>query len=117
MDTKEKLVNDKAALELLLSENGDQCIDYKAQLSVVNQKLEDMGKPEVTPMFLDALHETILEVVENIDLDDALEVSLDMDYDNRVSLDSVNFADSHAIAEKIYDEVEKLFVEAECPEE
>ena len=117
IEHKEKLVNDKAALELLLSENGDQCIDYKAQLSVVNQKLEDMGKPEVTPMFLDKIYETILEGVENIDLEDGLDCDFEIDYDNRVTMSNPSFSDNGKIADAIYQEVQNLFAEAECPEE
>ena len=117
IEHKEKLELDKSSLELLLSENGDQCIDYKAQLSVVNQKLEDMGKPEVTPMFLDKIYETILEGVENIDLDDGLTCDFEIDYDNRVAISNVMFTNNDEIANAIYQEVQNLFAEAECPEE
>ena len=117
IEHKEKLVNDKAALELLLSENGDQCIDYKAQLSVINKQLEDIGKPEVTPMFLDKIYETILEGVENVDLDDDIECDFEIDYDNRVTISNVMFTNNDDIARAIYTEVQNLFAEAECPEE
>ena len=111
IEHKEKLVNDKAALELLLSENGDQCIDYKAQLSVVNQKLGDLGKPEVTAEFLDKINETITEAVEGLDLDDGVKCDFEIDYDNRVAMSNICFENSHAMSDIIYCAVEKLFAE------
>ena len=116
IEHKEKLVNDKAALELLLSENGDQCVDYKAQLSVVNQKLEDIGKPEVTPEFLDKINETIEAAIEDLDLDDGVTCDFELDYDNRVTMSNVCFENSSELAEKIYCEVEKLFAEIRSEE-
>ena len=111
IEHKEKLVNDKAALELLLSENGDQCIDYKAQLSVINKQLEDLGKPKVTPEFLDHLNETIHEALEELDLDDGISCDMEMDYDNRVTINNVCFESVGTISDVIYCEVEKLFAE------
>ena len=114
--SKEQLENDKAALELLLSENGDQCIDYKAQLSVINKQLEDLGKPKVTPEFLDHLNETIHEALEELDLDDSISCDMEMDYDNRVTMSNVCFESVGTISDVIYCEVEKLFAEIRSEE-
>ena len=111
MTNKETLEVNKSALELLLSENSDKCTDYKAQISVIEQELEDLGKPEATPEFLDKLSETITEAVENLELDDGVTCDLEIDYDNRVTMSDFRFEDTHAVAEKIYCAVEKLFAE------
>ena len=66
--SKEVLENKKSALELMLNENIEQATDYKAQISVIDQELKDLGKPEATPAFLDKINETITEAVESIDL-------------------------------------------------
>ena len=113
---KEELENNKSALELLLNENSDKCTDYKAQLSVIEQQLEDLDKPEVSPMFLDRLSETITKAIENIDLEDGITCDFEIDYNNVISASSVEFENAHTIADKIYCEVENLFAEAECPE-
>ena len=113
---KEKLENNKSALELLLNENSDKCTDYKAQLSVIEQQLEDLGKPEVTPMFLDRLNETITKAIEDIDFE-GITCDFEIDYNNVISANGVQFEDTHAVADKIYCEVEKLFAEAVCPED
>ena len=112
---KEKLENNKSALELLLNENSDKCTDYKAQLSVIEQQLEDLGKPEVTPMFLDRLNETITKAIEDIDFE-GITCDFEVDYNNVISVSNVEFEDIHTVVDKIYCEVEKLFAEAECPE-
>ena len=113
---KEKLENNKSALELLLNENSDKCTDYKAQLSVIEQELEDLGKPEVTPEFLDKISETITKAVEELEFDaEDIEISLEMDYDNRVNIDTAELKDTSNIADKIYCEVENLFACSDDP--
>ena len=109
--SKEKLENNKSALELMLSENNDKCTDYRAQIAVIDQELEDLGKPEATPEFLDKINETITEAIENLDLDDGINCDFELDYDNKVTISEVSFEDTHAVADKIYCEVEKLFAE------
>ena len=101
----------KSALQLILSENNDRDIDYKAQIAVIDQELEDLGKPEATSEFLDKLNETICEVVENLELDDGVECDFEIGYDNKVEMSDVRFEDTHAISDKIYCAVEKLFAE------
>ena len=109
--SKEVLENKKSALELMLSENNDLCTDYKAQISVIEKELEDLGKPEATPEFLDKINETICEAVEGLELDDGITCDLELDYDNRVTTDNFCFEDTHAVADIIYCKVEKLFAE------
>ena len=109
--SKEVLENKKSALELMLSENNDLCTDYKAQISQIDQELEDLGKPEVTSLFLDTINETICEAVENLELDDGVACDFEISYDNKIEMSDVRFEDTHAIAEKIYCAVELLFAE------
>jgi hypothetical protein len=109
--SKEKLENNKSALELMLSEANDKTTDYKAQIAVIDQELEDLGKPEATPEFLDKINETITEAVENLELDDGVTCDFEIDYDNRVAMSDVRFEEPHSVAEKIYCAVEKLFAE------
>ena len=109
--SKEKLENNKSALELMLSEANDKTTDYKAQIAVIDQELEDLGKPEATPEFLDKINETITEAIENLDLDDGINCDFELDYDNKVTISEVSFEDTHAVADKIYCAVEKLFAE------
>ena len=109
--SKDKLENNKSVLELMLSEANDKTTDYKAQIAVIEQELEDLGKPEATPEFLDKINETITEAIENLDLDDGINCDFELDYDNKVTISEVSFEDTHAVADKIYCAVEKLFAE------
>ena len=109
--SKEVLENKKSALELMLSENNDLCTDYKAQIAVIDQELEDLDKPKVTSLFLDTINEVITEAVESLELDDGVTCDLEIDYDNRVTMSDFRFEDAHAISDKIYCAVEKLFAE------
>ena len=113
---KEELESKKSALQLLLSENNDRDIDYKAQIAVIDQELEDLGKPEVTSEFLDKINETITEAVEGIELDGGVTCEFEIDYDNRVSMSNVCFEDTHDVTDKIYCAVEKLFAEISTEE-
>ena len=108
---KETLETNKAALELLLSESLDSQQDCQAQLAQIDQELSDLGKPEVASEFLDKINETIVEAVENIELDDGVSCDFELDYDNRVTISDIRFDDTHAVADKIYCAVEKLFAE------
>ena len=114
--SKKTLETNKAALELLLSESLDSQQDYTAQISVIDQELEDLGKPEVTSEFLDKINETITEAVEGLELDDGVTCDLEIDYDNRVTMSDFRFEDTHAVADKIYCAVEKLFAEISTEE-
>ena len=109
--SKEVLENKKSALELMLNENNDLCTDYKAQISKIDQELEDLDKPKVTSLFLDTLNEVITEAVESIDLEDGMSCDFEIDYDNKIAISEARFDDTHAVADKIYCEVEKLFAE------
>ena len=111
MTNKETLETNKAALELLLSENDDKTVDYKAQISKIDQELEDLDKPKVTSLFLDTINETICEAVENLELDDGVTCDFELDYDNRVTMSDIRFDDIHQVADKIYCAVENLFAE------
>ncbi|HIG09687.1 MAG TPA: hypothetical protein EYQ51_08055 [Alphaproteobacteria bacterium] len=109
--SREKLENNKSVLELMLSENADKATDYIAQISQIDQELEDLGKPEATPAFLDKISETITEAVENLELDDGITCDLELDYDNKVTTDNFCFENSQEVADKIYCAVELLFAE------
>ena len=109
--SKEKLDTNKAALIELQITALDKLADYKAQIAVIDQKLSDLGKPEVTSEFLDKINETITEAVESIELDNGVTCDFEIDYDNRIAMSDVRFEDTHDVADKIYCAVEKLFAE------
>ena len=80
-------------------------------LEQAKKDLANFSKPEVTSEFLDKISETICEAVENLELDDGVTCDFEIGYDNKVEMSDVRFEDTHAVAEKIYCAVEKLFAE------
>ena len=112
---KQELETNKAALELLLSENGDKCIDYKAQIAKIEQELKDLGKPELTSAQLDLVWMAIESGVNGYDFSDTdnFDKEFGIDYDGRVTLESFDINNSRELVEAISEEISKLFAEAE----
>ena len=83
------------------------------------KKLEDINKPELTPLYFDKIQEAVEEGVGNFSFDeqDNYEKEFGMEYDGKVYLESIDLTCSHELVEKIVEEVYKLFTEAECPTE
>jgi len=117
--TEQELKTNKAALELLQSEAHDNLTDYKVQISLLDQQLKDINKPELTPMQLDDIHEAVEYAVGEFDFSDTdnYDKEFELDYDGRVQLSNFDFTEQQELVEMIVEKVHKLFVEATCPEE
>ena len=117
--TKEQLETNLAALKLLQGETNDKLESFKQQVQDTEKKLENINKPEITPLYFDKIHEAIEEGIGNFDFDeqDNYEKEFGMEYDGKVYLESIDLTCSHELVEKIVKQVHKLFTEAECPEE
>ena len=117
--TKEQLETNLAALKLLQGETNDKLESFKQQVKDTEKKLEDINKPELTPLQFDKIYEAIEEGIGNFSFDeqDNYDKEFGMEHDGRVYLESIDLTCTHELAEKIVEEVHKLFTEAECPEE
>ena len=49
------------SLKNMITEGQQKTSNYAGQLDTLNKELEDLGKPETTPEFLDKLNETITD--------------------------------------------------------
>ena len=116
---KEELENNKSALELMLSENNDRDVDYKAQISKIDQELKDLGKLELTSMQFDDIYKAIEKAVHNFDWNDTdnFEIEYGINYDGRVNCDSHEFRNSDDLVQMVHEKVCELFKEADCPED
>ena len=117
--TKEQLETNLAALKLLQSETNDKLESFKQQVQDTEKKLEDINKPELTPLQFDKIQEAIEEGVGNFSFDeqDNYDKEFGMEYDGKVYLESIDLTCSYELVEKIVEQVHKLFTEAECPDE
>jgi|TARA_Y100000034_G_scaffold40440_1_gene49880 hypothetical protein len=99
------------SLKNMVLESQQSTSNYTGQLVEMEKQLADLDKPKVTSLFLDTLNEVITEAVEGLELDDGVTCDLEIDYDNRVTMSDFRFEDAHAVSDKIYCAVEKLFAE------
>ena len=108
-----------SGLEKAIEEHKADTSRYEDELKTTTKKLEDINKPELTPLYFDKIQEAVEEGVGNFSFDeqDNYDKEFGMEYDGKVFLDSIDLTCSHELVEKIVEEVYKLFTEAECPEE
>ena len=113
--TKEELETNLAALKVLEAETSIKHESFKQQVQDVEKKLEDINKPELTPLQFDKIQEAIEEGVGNFSFDDQdnYDKEFGMEYDGKVYLESLDLNCTYELVEKIVEEVYKLFVEAE----
>jgi len=116
---KEQLEVNIAALELLVNETADKSTDFKAQLEQAKQDLADINKPELTPNQMDDIYEAVESGVDKFDWNDTdnFEIEYGINYDGKLNCDSHEFRNSNDLVEMIMEKVNRLFVEATCPEE
>ena len=105
----------QAALETKVQEQNA----YRGQIDTLKKQLEDLNKPKLTPKQFDAVNEAIETAIGQFDFDDQDQYSIDfgLDYDNRVCCESFSFDNAYELGQEIYNAVEELFAEAECPDE
>ena len=117
--TKEQLETNLAALKMLVSETNDKTADYKNQVADLEKQLEDINKPELTPMCLDNVYEAIENSISEFDWSDTdnFEIEYGIDYDGRVNCESHDFRNIDDLVQMVYDKVRRLFKEADCPED
>ena len=106
-------------LEEAIAANNTDTRCFEADLKIAKRKLEDINKPELTPLQFDLIQEAVEEGVGNFSFDDNdnYEKEFGMEYDGRVHLESIDLTCTYELVEMITKEVHKLFTEAECPEE
>ena len=116
---KEQLETNMAALKLLQSETNDKVRSYQNQIAELEKQIEDINKPEITPMMIDNIHSAVEKAVEGFDFsnNDNYEFEFGMEYDGKVHVESVDLSCAYELTENIVDKVCNLFKEAECPED
>tara|TARA_R100000234_G_scaffold29907_1_gene17400 strand:+ start:585 stop:965 length:381 start_codon:yes stop_codon:yes gene_type:complete len=117
--TKQELELKLETLQKLLDEQNASANAYRDQIQGLKKQLEDLNKPKLTPLQFDKLREAIETGVGQFDFDDQDNYSIDfgINYDNRICCESFSFDNASDLGQEIYDAVEELFAEAECPDE
>ena len=109
--TKEELQRKVDELSQSLDSFNKNTEMLKQDLKDAQQRLSVINRPKVTKKFLDELSDSVEEAVSNIDFTDtgAYDVDFEIDYDNRLSISSIEFNHVHDIGDEIYSRLEDMF--------
>ena len=102
-------------LEKAVKEYKDSSETYMLELEKAQQELKDYNKPELTSSQLADIEEAITKGVENFDFSDSenYDKEFGIDYDGRVTLESLEFQNHYELASMIVEKVSELFKEIE----
>jgi len=108
-----------SGLEKAIQEKTADASRFQDELKETQKQLEDINKPEITPLQFDLIQEAIERGVDEFSFDeqDNYEKEFGMEYDGKVYLESIDLTCAYELVEMITSRVHKLFTEAECPEE
>jgi len=107
------------ALQAALDVKSQEQNAYRGQIDTLKKQLADLNKPKLTPLQFDQLSDAIETGIMNYDFSDTDCYSIDfgIDYDGRVHCESFEFDNADDLAREVYNYVERLFAEADAPED
>ena len=80
--------------------------DYKEKL----QELEDVNKPEITAVQMDAINDAVNTVLERFEFDCGMfEYEFNLGYDNKLELSDLTFTDAYDLEESIMRNITNQF--------
>ena len=109
--TKEELQRRISELTADLARGASETEHCKRMLTDLQQRMYVIDRPKVTKKFLDELSNAVEEAIGNTDFTDcnAYDYEFNLDYDNRISLENIEFNHAHDIGDEIYSKLEDLF--------
>jgi hypothetical protein len=119
MNRKDELEQKIQMLEQKVVSNTSEMVSVQADLKIALKQLEDINKPEITPLQFDLIQEAIERGVDEFDFSDTsnFDIEYGIEYDGKVHCESHDLNETFELVEMITSRVHKLFTEAECPEE
>ena len=98
-------------LELTLNSLELNAKTVKDDLAEANKKLEDVSKPIITKEVVEQIREAVHQAIKQISFDnvDSYDVDFEIDYNNSLSLGSIEFNEVDTIEGAVCDYVEDLF--------
>ncbi len=114
---KEELEKEISILKERVEANKTMSEGYVNDLAKLQKQLEDVNKPEITPMMIDEIHSAVEKAVEGFDFENTgnYEFEFGMDYDGKVHVESVGLQCAYELTDQIVTKVCNLFKEADCP--
>ena len=114
---KEELEKEISILKERVEANKTMSEGYVNDLAKLQKQLEDVNKPEITPMIIDEIHNTIESVLNDWNwnnVDNYQDYEFEIDYDGRIVCSNISF-DPYELQDKLVNNVCNLFKEADCP--
>ena len=114
---KEELEKEISILKERVEANKTMSEGYVNDLAKLQKQLEDVNKPEITPMMIDEIHSAIENVLNDwnwSDVDNYQDYEFEIDYDGRLTCSNISF-DPYELQDKLVERVCNLFKEADCP--
>ena len=113
MTKTEELEKAVLMLEERVEANKTMNAGYEVDLIKAKKDLADVNKPELTPTQFDDIFEAVEAGVSNYDFSDSdnFDKEFGIDYDGRVTLESLDINNSQELVEAITDKIHKLFTE------
>ena len=108
-----------SGLQKAIEEKTADASRFQDELKTTQKQLEDINKPELTPLQFDLIQEAIERGVDEFAFDDEdnYDKEFGINYDGKVHLENLDLTCTYELVEMITSKVHKLFTEAECPEE
>ena len=108
---KQELQNKVNELKLTLGSLELNAKTVKDDLKEATKKLEDASKPIITKDLLEQIQYVIDESIRNSSLSsvDSYDVDFEIDYNNSLTLGSIEFNDADQLSEEISDGIEHIF--------
>jgi len=109
--TKEELQRKVKELTAAITTFNNDAEMLQKDLADAEKRLAVVDRPKVTKKFLDELSDAVEESIRNIDFSDcsAYDYEFNLDYDNRISLENIEFNHVYDIGEDICSSLQDLF--------
>jgi hypothetical protein len=108
---KQELQNKVNELKLTLGSLELNAETVKDDLRIATKKLEDVSKPIITKEIVEQIREAVHQAIQRISFNnvDSYDVGFEIDYNNSLALESIEFNEVDEIEEAVCDYVEDIF--------
>ena len=108
---KQELQNKVNELKLTLGSLELNAKTVKDDLIEATRKLEDVSKPIITKEIVEQIREAVHQAIQRISFNnvDSYDVGFEIDYNNSLALESIEFNEVDEIEEAVCDYVEDIF--------
>jgi hypothetical protein len=108
---KQELQNKVNELKLTLGSLELNAKTVKDDLIEATRKLEDVSKPIITKEIVEQIREAVHQAIQQISFNsvDSYDVGFEIDYNNSLALESIEFNEVDEIEEAVCDYVENIF--------